>query len=161
VVNQPLGLLIAFVALVAALFGLFASLGAFFPRWVWLSQRAVEQSPGRSLLIGFVNAAFVLAISLPLLSLESPLATFLGAIVLALGTGALAIGLSAVSSLVGRRLRRAESELSSILTGTVVLGLGSVVPFLGWFIFLPAVIFLALGACILGWFRRRTWSGQA
>lgn len=158
--NQPLGLLLGFVALVAALFGLFASLAAFFPRWVWLSQRAVEQSPGRSFLIGFVNAAFVLALSLPLLSLESPLTTFLGALVLALGTGALAIGLSAVGSLVGTRLRRADSELTSILTGTVVLSLGSAVPFLGWFLFLPAVIFLALGACILGWFRRRAWSGQ-
>ncbi|HSR47246.1 MAG TPA: hypothetical protein VLL77_04595 [Anaerolineales bacterium] len=158
--DQPLGLLLAFVALVAVLFGLFASLGAFFPRWVWLSQRAAEQSPGRSLLIGSVNAAFVLAISLPLLSLEGPLATLLGALVLALGTGALAIGLAAVASLVGRRLRRSESELSSILTGTVVLSLGSAVPFLGWFVFLPGVIFLGLGACILGWFRRRAWSGQ-
>lgn len=158
--DQPLGLLLAFLALVAVLLGLFASLAAFFPRMVWLSQRAVEQSPGRSILIGLVNAAFVLAVSLPLLSLQGPLPTIVGAVVLAVGVGGLAIGLAAVTALVGRRLRRTESELSAIFTGTMVLSLASAVPFFGWFVFLPVILFLALGGFILGWFRRKSWSSQ-
>lgn len=158
--DQPLGLLIAFLALAAVLFGLFASLAAFFPRMVWLSQRAVEQSPGRSILIGWVNAAFVLAVSLPLLSLQGPLPTIVGGAVLAAGVGGLAIGLAAVTSLVGRRLRRTDGELAAIFTGTGVLSLASAVPFFGWFVFLPGLLFLALGAFILGWFRRRAWSNQ-
>lgn len=156
--DQPLGLVIAFLAVVAVLFGLFASLAAFFPRMVWLSQRAVEQSPGRSILIGLVNTAFVLAVSLPLLSLQGPFPTGIGALVLAAGVAGLSIGLAAVTALVGRRLRRGASELSAILTGTTVLSLASAVPFFGWFVFLPAVFFLSLGAFILGWFRRKAWS---
>src|SRR3989304_1328712 len=58
----PAALLIAFTALIAVLFGLFASAAALFPRGVWLAQRAAEESPGRSLPIGAVNPAFFLAI---------------------------------------------------------------------------------------------------
>jgi hypothetical protein len=47
-----------------------------------------------------------------------------------------------------------------MLTGTVVLTLASATPFLGWFVFLPAIISLGLGAFVLGWFRRRLWSEQ-
>jgi len=159
--EQPLGLLVAFVALGAVLFGLFASLAALFPRYVRLAQRAAEESPGRSLLVGVVNAVFVLAVSLTLLALgeeRRALPTILGGIVLAAGASALAVGLSGVVILVGRRLARRNTDLNSILTGSVVLTLASAVPFLGWFVFLPGVLVLGLGAFILGWFRRRAWS---
>jgi len=38
--------------------------------------------------------------------------------------------------------------------------LASATPFLGWFVFLPAIVFLGLGAFVLGWFRRKAWSAQ-
>jgi hypothetical protein len=159
-VNQPLALLLAFLAMGIVLFGLFASLAAFFPRAVWLTQRGVEQSPGRSLLIGLVKTAFVLAVSLPLLALQHPLSSLVGGLVLAAGLAGLGVGLAALASLVGKRLRRGGSELADIFVGTSVLTLASATPFLGWFVFLPGVIFLGLGAFILGWFRRKTWSNQ-
>ena len=83
--DQPVALLIAFIALVAVLFGLFASAAALFPRGVWLAQRAAEESPGRSLLIGAVNTGFVLAIALTLLASRGPILTFLGGTVAAAG----------------------------------------------------------------------------
>ena len=156
--DQPFALIFAFVALVAVLFGMFATAAALFPRAVWLAQRAAEESPGRSLLIGAVNTAFVLAISLTLFATETPVLTFLGGVIAAAGMAGLAIGLAGVATMVGKRLTRQASGLSEILAGTTVLSLAAAVPFFGWFVVLPALIFLGLGGSILGWFRRRAWS---
>ncbi len=158
--EQPFSLLVAFIALIAVLFGLFASVAALFPRLVWLAQRAAEESPGRSLLIGGVNAGFLLAIALTLFASSGPILTVLGGIVSAAGLSGLAIGLAGVATMVGKRLTRQATGLSEILAGTVVLTLASAAPFLGWFIFLPGIVFLGLGGFILGWFRRRAWSAQ-
>jgi hypothetical protein len=158
--EQPVVLLIAFIALIAVLFGLFASAAALFPRAVWLAQRAAEESPGRSLLIGAVNTVFVLAIALTLLGSGGPILSFLGGTVAAAGLAGLAIGLAGVATMVGKRLTRQASGLSEILAGTAVLSLASATPIFGWFVVLPGFVFLGLGGFILGWFRRRAWSAQ-
>jgi hypothetical protein len=158
--EQPVALLVAFIALVAILFGLFACASALFPRAVWLAQRAAEESPGRSLLIGAVNTAFVLAIALTLLASRGPILTFLGGTVAAAGVAGLSVGLAGVATMVGKRLTRQASGLSEILAGTAVLSLASATPFFGWIVVLPALVFLGLGGFILGWFRRRAWSAQ-
>ena len=158
--DQPLGLLVAFIALGAVVFGLFASVAALFPRYAWLAQRAAEESPGRSFLLGAVNTVFVLAVSLTALGSRGPVLTILGGIVLAAGASGSAIGLSGVAAMVGKRLSPRASGFSGILAGTVVLTLASATPFLGWFVFLPAIVFLGLGAFVLGWFRRKAWSDQ-
>jgi hypothetical protein len=158
--DQPVGLLVAFLALVAVLFGLFAGASALVPRLVWLAQRAAEESPGRSLLIGVVNTVFVLAISMTFLANRGPILTFLGGLIAAAGMAALAIGLAGVVTMVGKRLTRQATGLGEIFAGTLVLTLASAAPFLGWFVVLPALVFLGLGGFILGWFRRRAWSAE-
>jgi hypothetical protein len=158
--EQPVGLLIAFIALVAVLCGLFATASALFPRLVWLSQRAAEESPGRSLLIGAVNTGFLLAIALTLFASQRPILTFLGGVVAAVGLAGLSIGLAGLVTMVGKRLARQGSSLSEILAGTAALSLASATPFFGWFVVLPGLVFLGLGGFILGWFRRRAWSAQ-
>lgn len=158
--QQPFTVLLAFVSLGAVLFGLFASLSAFFPRQVRLARRAAEESPGRSLLLGAVNTAFVAALSLTLLAAgegRGPVLTTLGVLLLAAGLSALAVGLAGSASLVGNRLLRRGGGMSEILVGTVSLTLASATPLLGWFVFLPGVIFLGLGSFLLGWSRRRIW----
>jgi hypothetical protein len=156
--EQPFGLLVAFVALTAVLFGLFACAAALFPRSVWLAQRAAEQSPGRSILIGVVNTVFLLAVSLTLFATNAPILTFLGGIVAAAGLALLALGLAGLVTMVGQRLTRQGSPFKQVLAGTVVLTLASATPFLGWFVVLPGLVFLALGGFVLGWFRRKAWS---
>ncbi|HMK08737.1 MAG TPA: hypothetical protein VK449_06855 [Anaerolineales bacterium] len=158
--DQSVGLIVALLGLLAVLFGLFASAAALFPRQVWLAQRAAEESPGRSLIIGAVNAIFVVAVALALFSSQLPLLTVLGGLVAAAGLAGLALGWAGVTTLVGGRLTRQRNPLSQILTGTVVLTLASAVPFLGWFVVLPGLIFLGLGGFVLGWFRRRVWSAD-
>ncbi len=95
--DQPLALLIAFLALVAVLFGVFAGAAALFPRPVWLAQRAAEESPGRSLLIGAVNTGFLLAISVTSFASQRQILTFLGGIVAAAGLAGLSVGLAGVT----------------------------------------------------------------
>jgi hypothetical protein len=107
-----------------------------------------------------VNTAFVLAISLTLFATQGPILTFLGGVVAAAGVAGLAIGLAGVATMVGKRLTRQASGLSEILAGTAVLSLAAATPLFGWFVVLPALVFLGLGGFILGWFRRRAWSAQ-
>ncbi len=158
--QQPFVVLAAIVSLGVVLAGLFASLAAFFPRWVRLARRASEESSGRSFLIGTINTAFVAAVSLALLAGgegRGPVLTVLGILILGAGITALALGLTGSVSLVGKRLQPRGSELGEILTGTASLTLASATPFLGWFVFLPGLVFLSLGSIILGWSRRRQW----
>jgi hypothetical protein len=156
--EQPVALIVAFAALVAVLFGLFAS-AARFSAGVWLARRAAEKArtiaAHRRREHGLRPGDFVDAVCD-----QGPILTFLGGVVAAAGVAGLAIGLAGIATMVGKRLTRQASGLSEILAGTTVLSLASTTPFFGWFVVTPALVFLGLGGFILGWFRRRAWSAQ-
>lgn len=154
--DEPIGMLLAAILLMIGLAGLFGAVAALFPVTVEITRRAADDHPGRSFVLGLVNVLFLTGLTLALLSIsQGPVLRFLALVVASAGTAGLTFGLAAVVGLVGERISPHRSGLGRIVLGTVVLSLGSLTPFVGWFGLLPYVACLGLGGFVLGLFRRR------
>ncbi len=155
--DEPIGMLLAAILLTICLAALFAAAAALFPVTVEITRRAADDHPGRSFGLGLVNLLFLTGLTLTLLSIsQGPVLKLLALIVASAGIAALTFGLAAVVGLAGERLAPHRSGLARIVLGTVVLSLGSLTPFVGWFGLLPYVACLGLGGFVLALFRRRT-----
>lgn len=139
--------------------GFFLVMGALFPRVVQRSVRAADRSPGRSLLVGLINILFLGALGLGFGSLaeNSGAGIFqLAAVVLfSLLAILLSFGLTGLVQLVGGRLLPASHQTWQYVLGSWALLLGSLTPFVGWFILLPYLAMVATGSVLLGWVRQR------
>jgi hypothetical protein len=158
--SQPLAVLLAVVGLMVSLAGLFTAVAALFPVTVEITRRAADDHPGRAAGLGLVNIVFLGGVSIALQSAsEGSGVRFLGLLsilIAAFGVIGLAFGLAAVAGLAGERLAPHRSGMGRIVLGTIVLTLGGVTPFIGWFGLFPYVACLGLGGFILGLFRRRS-----
>jgi sorbitol-specific phosphotransferase system component IIBC len=75
-------------------------------------------------------------------------------IIIVLLTVMLSFGLTAASSFIGERVLPDASSLKQNFWGTVVLCFACALPFVGWFLLLPYIGFVGIGAFILGIFQR-------
>jgi hypothetical protein len=124
--------------------------------------RTIAQTmTGRSFGIGFVNFIFFAVIALVLLSIAENtgpvlrvLLTIPALLILALLAIGLSLGLAGVAALVGERIFPDLSMWKQTLWGTVCLSLACALPFVGWFLLLPYVGFVGIGAVILGFLQR-------
>lgn len=133
-----------------------------FPQLVKRARQKLENSLGRSLLLGLVNFIFVATIVLLFTWLGEQLGNVLGGIfgVLALlvliGVILLTIlGLSAFSSLVGQRMGETKSPTAAHRRGGLLLILTGMAPYVGWFVFTPLILWTSLGASIQTVLRRK------
>jgi hypothetical protein len=73
-----------------------------------------------------------------------------------------AIGLVGIVTLIGERLaemgERQMSKLKQLVTGTLALALAGLLPFFGWFLFIPVVLMVSFGAAVLAWRNRKQQS---
>ena len=142
----------------ATLVAFFSVMAVLFPRQVDSAQRAAQAMPGRSFLLGLVNAVFLTiagvafsalgdglgATIVKVLALPPLLAVLLG----------LAFGLAAMSPLIGERLAPDRSRPTQIALGASAMVLGCLAPFIGWFGLFPYVAFRGLGGFVIGLFGR-------
>jgi hypothetical protein len=139
--------------------GFYLVMGALFPRVIQRSLRAADRSPGRSLLVGLVNILFfsVLGLGFASLAENSGAGVFQLVAVLLFGLLALllAFGLTAMVQLIGGRMLPGVHQTWQSIAGGWALLLGSLTPFIGWFILLPYLAMVATGSVLLGWVRRR------
>lgn len=144
----------------AGLICIFAIINLMLPALVDRTRRALELSPGRSLLLGLVNFVLV-ALVAGLLTLPTHQGGVLAGIcVFLIGLLALALqaslllGLVAATALLGSKTGAGDSIVRSHLRGGVLLILACLTPYLGWFVITPIVVWTALGATLLALFRR-------
>jgi hypothetical protein len=153
--NNILGLLLLILFGGAGLISIFIIINLLLPAPVKRTRAALENSLGRSLLLGLVNSILAVALS-ALLSLPTHTGGVVaGIFVFLIGLVALAVlaltllGLVAVTALLGSRLAPTKSAVASHLLGGVLLLLACLTPYLGWFVFTPLVVWSGLGAAIL------------
>lgn len=134
------------LALGVAVPGLLLAWALLLPAAVARARSAAELRPGRCLLAGLALALSGAAIILPLLAAAGPLQA-LGWLALALLLAAASLGAAGLAALMGERLRgRASLSAADMVRGAVALELAAVVPVVGWFVVLPVVALIGLGA---------------
>jgi len=152
---------IIFILLVPSLFGFFMVLSVLFPRRVIKTQNILQQTTSRSFWIGFINLLFLLPISILLFSIGERVSsglkvivTFPALIILAILLGLASFGLLGLVNRVGEKLMPDQPILKRTFWGTLLLSLACALPFVGWFLLLPYVLILGVGAVILSFFQR-------
>ena len=137
-----------------AIISLFAALTLLLPAPVEKTRANLENSLGRSLLLGVVNFTFfaILALVFFWLSEQSGglggvFIFFAGLITLGIVVFAL-FGLAAFANLLGDRMRSGKTPFASDLRGGTLLLLAILAPYVGWFIFLPLILWTGFGAAI-------------
>ena len=159
---EILGILLLVPLGAATIIALFAALLLLIPTPIEKTRSILENSLGRSLLLGVVNFIFfaLLAMGFGWLAqntgdLLSGIFIFLAAIIL-FGFAIFSIlGLTAFANLFGERIGGGESPFASNLRGGTLLLLAGLAPYVGWFIFTPLVIWAGFGAAISALIQKR------
>ena len=155
-------LFLILILLIAGFAAYFLVLSALFAARLARTTSIVQAMPARSLGIGFVNFIFFAVIALVLVSLAENMGPFISGIltipaiiILVLLAIALSLGLTGMSALIGGRIFPDLPAWKQMLWGTVCLSLACALPFVGWFLLLPYVGFVGIGAVILGFLQGR------
>ena len=158
-------LFLIILVLLAGFAAYFLVLNALFAPRVTKIRSIAQSMPGRSFGIGLVNFLFFAVIALVLLSIAENAGPFIrgvltipAIVILALLAVALSLGLAGMSGMIGERIFPDLSGWKQTLWGTVCLSLACALPFVGWFLLLPYVGFVGIGAVLLGFLQSRTAS---
>jgi hypothetical protein len=159
--SDILRLFLALILLTLGLAAYFLVLNALFLSRITKAKSTIQAVPARSFGIGLVNFLFFFVIAAVLLSVAENTGPFIrgvltipALIILAFLIIVLSLGLAGMSNLVGERIFSDTSVWKQTLWGTVCLSLACALPFIGWFLLLPYVGFVGIGAVILGFFQR-------
>ena len=152
---EILSIILIVLAIEVSLVAYLTFMTVVFGRRVELAQQIMVTSPWRSFLIGLLNFLFFGAIALALNSIGGEIPRLLAVIVLTVLIAAAGIGLSGLVNLTGQRLSPGAERLKMTAWGTITLSLACALPLLGWFVLLPAVLFVSFGAVIIGLFQKK------
>jgi len=160
--SEILRIFIAVLILTISLATYFLAITAMFQQRVTKTKTVIETIPGRSFGVGLVNFLFFFVIAFVLLAFAERvqsgvvkwIVTIPALIVIAFLTIILSFGLTAMATFVGEKTFSDVSSWKQVSFGTVILCFASAFPFVGWFLFLPYISFVSIGAFILGVFQR-------
>ena len=160
---------------VYAIFGTLLALGIAFPGMLtafWLlfpaivekTETRIESAPWKSFWLGIgaaigVGVPVVVLFNLPLGGLQ-----FLGFMILLLALGISTFGAAGIALLMGRRIHKHSdqglSTTKSFVLGGIALALAAAFPIVGWFLVIPASLFISFGSSLFVLFRQPEPSGQ-
>lgn len=135
------------IGILLSLPALLVAVNLFMPGVTQRVQTRLEQTPGRSFVLGVsMTAAFALfiAVTSQFPGAGQALAIIVAVLFMGLGT----IGGAGLSCLLGERIRplaRPNSRLTNLVRGAVVYELAALVPIVGWFLFIPLAGIMAVG----------------
>ena len=151
------------ILLTIALAAYFLVIGALFANRVTKTQNIINQTSGRAFSLGLVNFLFFGVIALVLLSVAENTGAFAKGVltipallILAFLSMLLSLGLTGMVNVLGERLFSDLPSWKRNIWSTVILCFACALPFVGWFLLLPYVGFVGIGASILGFFQRNS-----
>jgi hypothetical protein len=154
-------LLLIIILLLVGLSAYFLVMNALFTPRVARTRSIAQSMPARAFGIGLVNFVFFTMIAVVLLSVAENAGPFIkgvltipAAFILALLAIVLSFGLAGMANTIGERIFPNLPAWKQTVWGTVCLTLACALPFVGWFLLLPYVGFIGIGAVILGIFQR-------
>ena len=141
----------------AGLISIFVVTSVLLPAFLQRARATLENSPGRSLLLGLINFLCVGVLDVLLLWLAqltksimivSGLLVILGGLVTSIMALVAFLGLASLADMLGHHIGEPRNEFLAVLSGGALLVLAGITPFIGWFAFTPLVVLTALGAAI-------------
>ncbi len=141
----------------------FLVIAVLFPNRLARTNSAATSMQTRAFWVGMVNFAFFGTLAIILLTLlDGNRVPDLLRVVLFLPTMAvlallgilLSVGLAGVAQVIGERIFTGQDTWRQTALGALILGTACALPFLGWFLLLPYVGFVGIGATILGFFQK-------
>ena len=162
--SDILRIFVVVLLLTLSLSAYFLVINALFALRIAKTRTIIQTVPGRSFGIGLVNFAFFAVIAIVLISISEKIGNgfFKGVIMLpalisiALLTIMLSLGLTAMSNHIGEKITSDAISWKQTVWGTVCLSFACALPFVGWFLLLPYVGLVGIGAFILGLFHRES-----
>jgi len=151
-----------------ALVAMLIAISLLVPGPVERTRALLEGALGKSFLLGLINLLFSGVLAFLLVhgaqtirgqawggaAFLSGLLTVL-AFLIVLGVAILALnGLAALAALFGNRMIPSRPPLQAELWGGVLLVLASLTPYIGWFVFTPAMLCMGVGATIFSLIQR-------
>lgn len=135
----------------------FLVISALFTNRVNKTQNVINQTPGRSFGLGMVNFLFFGSIAFVLLSIAENTGPFVKGLLtipaLLLLTFLIvlsSIGLVGMVKVLSERIFPDLTSWKQTVWGSVILCFACALPFVGWFLLIPYVLFISIGAAILG-----------
>ncbi len=151
------------ILLTITLAAYFLVIGALFAARVAKTQVIINQTSGRAFGLGLVNFFFFGLIALVLLSVAENAGAFVKGIltlpalvIFAFLSVLLSLGLTGMVNVLGERVFPDLILWKRNILGAVILCFACALPFVGWFLLLPYVGFVGIGASILGFFQRNS-----
>lgn len=129
-------------------------LPALLPGRVARAQQLVQNRPGRSFVIGLVNALFF-GVLILIFSQGGDLGSLIALIILLALLAVTAVGLAGINQIVQGRLYPNDGGVKVGLKTAVLLIAGGLVPLLGWLVLTPIMLLISLGAGIITLVRRK------
>lgn len=129
-------------------------LPALLPGRVARAQQLVKNRPGRSFVIGLVNALFF-GVLILIFSQGGDLGSLIALIILLALLAVTAVGLAGINQIVQGRLYPNEGGVKVGLKTAVLLIAAGLVPLLGWLVLTPILLLIGLGAGIITLVRRK------
>lgn len=155
--NDIFRLFFIIVLLTLSFTSYFLVIGALFTNRVTKTQNVINQTPGRSFGLGMVNFLFFGAIAFVLLSIAESTRPFIkglltipALLILTFLIALSSIGLTGVVKVLSERIFPDLTSWKQIVWGSVVLCFACALPFVGWFLLIPFISFISIGATILG-----------
>lgn len=135
----------------------FLVIHALFANRVGKTQTVIDQTPGRSFGLGMVNFLFFGSIAFVLLSIAENTGPFIkglltipALLILTFLIALSSIGLTSMVKVLSERIFPDLNSWKQIVWGSVVLCFAGALPFVGWFLLIPFILFISIGAAILG-----------
>jgi len=155
--NLTLLLLVVFTGICLA--AVFQIMTLLFPERIQKIKVVREKHAGRSLLIGFINTLFVLAIIMGFSVLAErsgfEVLVIVPIILLILFMIIFLFGLTALVYSIGEKYSPEKTEQTQMIYGAIITILACLTPFIGWFVLFPYLGLSGFGAFIILAFQER------
>ncbi len=129
-------------------------LPALLPGRVARAQQLVQNRPGRTFVIGLVNALFF-GVLILIFSQGGDLGSLIALMILSALLAVTAVGLAGINQIVQGRLYPNDGGVKVGLKTAVLLIAAGLVPLLGWLVLTPILLLIGLGAGIITLVRRK------
>lgn len=164
--EQILGVLAFGLIILIPVTSLMLLTSALFPQTTDKAKSVIENSQGRTFLIGVVNLLFLAAIMFVFIFLVQevrfPPIFFIPAVaaLAAFATGAF-VGITSITHLVGERILSNHAQPQRNIRAAIVLILALLTPIIGWYIFFPYIVILGFGGFVAATIQKRRANRKA